>query len=108
MVGANLERLVAPHHHPDQLGLLVLQHPQITRSPLLPLVGIRYESEQLGPHLEDDILVFLVGGDVDLFRQLDDGLVVRVVVVVLVGGLRQFGQSYRQYPRFAISGELHG
>lgn len=83
MVGADLEGLVTPHHHTNQLGLLVLQQPQITGTPLLPFVGIRHESEQLGPHLEDDILVLLVGADVDLFSQLDDGLVVRVVVFVL-------------------------
>jgi hypothetical protein len=83
VVGTDLQSLITPHHNPDQLGLLVLQQPQITRTPLLPLVGIRHESEQLGTHLEDDILVLLVGADVDFFGQLDDGLVVRVVVFFL-------------------------
>lgn len=87
VVGTDFESLITPHDNSDQLCLLVLQQPQIPGTSLLPLVGIGNESEQLGSHLEDDILVFLVGADVDLFSQLDDGLVVRIVVFFL---LREF------------------
>lgn len=84
VVGADFESLITPHDNSDQLCLLVLQQPQIPGTSLLPLVGIGDESEQLGSHLEDDILVLLVGADVDLFSQLDDGLIVRVVVFFLL------------------------
>jgi hypothetical protein len=48
VVGADLERLVAPHDETDLLGLLVLQETNITGTTLLPLGRLGDEAEQLG------------------------------------------------------------
>lgn len=95
MVGADLESLLASHHQADLGVLLVLEQSDITSSALLPLassgggllavlLGGLDELEQLGAHLEELLLRLLVGLDVDLFGQLDDGLEVDVFAL---GGL---------------------
>lgn len=95
MVGADLESLLTSHHQADLGVLLVLEQSDITSSALLPLasggggllavlLGGLDELEQLGAHLEELLLRLLVGLDVDLFGQLDDGLEVDVFAL---GGL---------------------
>lgn len=92
MVGADLERLLSSHNQADLVVLLVLEQSDITSSSLLPLAagsgdllailldGLD-ELEQLGAHLEELLLRLLVGLDVDLLGQLDDGLEVNVLAL---------------------------
>lgn len=95
MVGADLERLLSSHNQADLVVLLVLEKSDITSSSLLPLAGGGGgilailldgldELEQLGAHLEELLLRLLVGLDVDLLGQLDDGLEVDILAL---GGL---------------------
>jgi hypothetical protein len=74
VVGADLEGLVSSHHQTGLLVLLVLQQSHITGTTLLPLPGFAVELEKLRAHLEDLLLKFLVGLDVDLLGQVDDRL----------------------------------
>lgn len=95
VVGADLERLLSSHNQADLVVLLVLEQSDIASSSLLPLAGggggilaILLDGldklEQLGAHLEELLLGLLVGLDVDLLGQLDDGLEVNVLAL---GGL---------------------
>lgn len=103
VVGADLERLLSSHNQADLVVLLVLEQPDVASSSLLPLAGGGGgilailldgldELEQLGAHLEELLLRLLVGLDVDLLGQLDDGLEVNVLAL---GGLL----LYDRYPR---------
>ena len=47
MVRADFEGLIAPHHEPDLLGLLVLQQTDVARPAFLPLRGFCREPEEL-------------------------------------------------------------
>lgn len=78
MVRADLEGLVSPHHQARLAVLLVLQESHVAGSALLPLLGLAVESEQLGAHLEGLLLELLVGLDVDLLGQADNGLEVDI------------------------------
>lgn len=103
MVGADLERLLSSHNQADLVVLLVLEKSDITGSSLLPLArgggGILAilldgldKLEQLGAHLEELLLRLLVGLDVDLLGQLDDGLEVDVLAL---GGLLLYDRCIR-------------
>jgi hypothetical protein len=83
MVGADLERLVTPHDQPSLVADLVLQQPDVAGAALLPLAALAVKFEQLGAHLEGDVLGLLVGLGLDLFCEVDDGLEVGVGLVVL-------------------------
>lgn len=72
VVCADLECLVSSH---DQTGLavfLVLQEAHISSASLLPVAGLAIKLEQLGTHLEGDLLGLLVSLGVDFFGKLDD------------------------------------
>ena len=84
MVGADLEGLVSAHDQPGLAVLLVLQETDVASTPLLPLAGLALEDEELGAHLEHLLLGLLVGLDLDLLGQADDGL---EVDVLRLGGL---------------------
>jgi hypothetical protein len=95
VVGADLEGLLSSHNQANLVVLLVLEQSNVTSSSLLPLAagggGILAilldgldELEQLGAHLEELLLGLLVGLDLDLLGQLDDGLEVNVLAL---GGL---------------------
>lgn len=47
MVGAHLKSLVSPHHDADFLALLVLEEAHVSRAPLLPLLALSIEAEEL-------------------------------------------------------------
>lgn len=79
VVGANLEGLVPAHDQASLAVLLVLEQADITGTTLLPLAALADELEQLGAHLEELLLGLLVGLDVDLLGQLDDGLEVNIL-----------------------------
>jgi hypothetical protein len=82
-VGANLQRLIPPHDHPDLAPTPILQELNIPRSPLLPLDGGLVEPEELGSDFVQDVFVLFGGDDGDLFGELDDGFVVGVVFLGL-------------------------
>lgn len=82
-VGANLQRLIPPHDHPDLAPIPILQKLDIPRSPLLPLDGGLVEPEELGSDFVQDVFVLFGGDDGDLFGELDDGFVVGVVLLGL-------------------------
>lgn len=79
MVGADLQGLVSSHDQSSLAVLLVLQKSDISSSTLLPLVGVLDELEELRAHLEDLVLELLVGLDIDLLSEADDGLEVNVL-----------------------------
>ena len=83
-VGANLQRLIPPHDNPNLASLPILQKLNIPRSSLLPFNRGLLEPKQLGSDLEEDIFIFLGGFGLDLFGELDDGFVVRVVLLGLI------------------------
>jgi hypothetical protein len=82
-VGANLQRLISPHNNPNLAPLPILQKLNIPRPSLLPLHRSLLEPKQLGSDLEEDIFIFLGGFSLDLFGELDDGFVMRVVLLGL-------------------------
>lgn len=103
VVGADLERLLSSHNQADLVVLLVLEQSDIASSSLLPLagggggilailLGGLDELEQLGAHLEELLLRLLVGLDIDLLGQLDDGLEVNVLAL---GGLLLYDKYLR-------------
>ena len=47
VVRADFERLIAPHHESDLLGLLVLKQTDVASTTLLPLRGLGREPEEL-------------------------------------------------------------
>ena len=110
MVSAHLERLFASHNKTNLLRLFVLQQSRITRPTLLPFVSFRTEPEKLctprqgkkekgfqrgarkmnmtriggegNIQLENYSLVLFVSLCYNLFRELDDGFEVRVMLVL--------------------------
>lgn len=82
-VGANLQRLIPPHDHPDLAPTPILQELDIPRTPLLPLDGGLVEPEELGSDFVQDVFILFGGDDGDLFGELDDGFVVGVVLLGL-------------------------
>lgn len=64
----------------------MLEKTHVSGTALLPLLGVLVESEELGTHLESDLLIFFVGLDFDLVFELDNGFKVRVVLGLLGGG----------------------
>lgn len=100
VVGADLERLLSSHNQADLFVLLVLEQPDIASSALLPLAFRGFlallldgldKPEQLGAHLEKLLLRLLVGLDIDLFGQPNDGLEVNVLAL---GGLLLLYDKY--------------
>lgn len=79
VVGANFERLVAAHDQTCLAVLLVLQQADVTGAALLPFIGVPDELEQLGAHLEELLLGLLVGLDLDLLGEADNGLEVDIL-----------------------------
>lgn len=51
VVRADFQSLVASHHQPDLLGVLVCEETNVTSSPLFPFSGISVESEELSAPL---------------------------------------------------------
>jgi len=84
VVRADLERLVAAHDQPRLTVLLVLQQAYVAGPALLPLARLADKLEELGPHLEQLLLRLLVGLDLDLFRESNDGFEVHIL---RLGGL---------------------
>lgn len=66
VIGADLESLISTHNQSGLHVLLVLQESDITSTTLLPLIGLAGELEQLSTHVEDLLLEFLIGLDINL------------------------------------------
>jgi hypothetical protein len=79
MVGANLERLLAPHNEPNLAIVAVPKQSDVASAALLPLSGLLNEPEQLGAHLEDDLLRLLMRFGLHLLGQFDHGLEVDIL-----------------------------
>lgn len=79
VVGADFQGLVSSHDQAGLVVLFVLQQSDISGSTLLPLVGILDELEELRAHLEDLVLEFLIGLDLDLLGETDHGLEVDIL-----------------------------
>ncbi len=92
MVGADLEGLVAAHDQAGLAVLAVLEQADVASAALLPLARVGDVLEELGAHLEDLLLALLVGLDLDLLRQVDDGL---EVDVFRLGGLLLLNRETR-------------
>ena len=78
MVGADLQSLISSHDQSCLAILLVLQESNVASSTLLPFVGLLVELEELCAHLENLFLKLLVGLDLDLLGETDDGFEVHV------------------------------
>ena len=78
VVRANLERLVPPHDQPSLLVFAVLEQPNIARATLFPLPALAVESEKLGTHLEDLLLLLFIGLDINLLCKANDRLEMHV------------------------------
>jgi hypothetical protein len=83
VVGADLESLVSAHDKSVLAILLVLQDTNIASASLFPLATITVELEELGTHLEGNLLSFLVCLGVDFLGQLDDRLELNVRLFLL-------------------------
>ena len=78
VIGADLQSLVTAHDETSLPVLLVLEQPDVTCSALLPLPTFTVEPEELGSHLEDLLLRFLVCFGVNLLCKMDDWFEVNV------------------------------
>ena len=88
MVGADLQSLVAPHDQPSLAVLAVLEQSYVAGTALLPLAPLSVKLEEFGAHLEGLFFLLLVGLDLDLFGQANDGFKMDVgflLVVILQG-----------------------
>lgn len=72
VICADFESLVSSHDQSCLAIFFVLEQPNITSAPLLPLPRVTVELEQLSAHLEDLLLSFLVGLGLNLFSQTDN------------------------------------
>lgn len=81
MVGADLKGLITAHDQAGLLVFLVLEQTHVTGTTLLPFIGIAVESEQLGAHLEGLLLKLLVGLNLNLLGQLNNGLEVDILAL---------------------------
>jgi hypothetical protein len=105
VVGADLECLVSAHDKASLAVLLVLQQPDVTGTPLLPLPRLAVKLEQLGAHLESLLLKLLVGLGVDLLGEVNDRrkvdiglLVLRVLLLYSVSSLNVYRNLAHIHP----------
>lgn len=79
MVGADLQSLISAHHQSSLSVLLVLQKSNVTGTTFLPLICVLDELEQLCTHLEGLLLQLLVGLDINLLGETNNGFEVDVL-----------------------------
>lgn len=81
MVGANFKGLITAHDQAGLLVFLVLEQTHVTGTTLLPFLGLAVKSEQLGAHLEGLVLKLLVGLNLNLLGQPNNGLEVDILAL---------------------------
>lgn len=82
MVARHFVDLFATEQNAERVALRMLQDLHVANSAFLPLFDLRIEPEHLGAVLEEHFLVFFPCGDLDELGQRNDGLKMRIVIVV--------------------------